>query len=57
MFAWKFTLLAFLVSTESKTIKTDGMYVILNSQLKKLLTNFVCAYWVSLQEDILMVSL
>jgi len=49
MFAWKFTLLAFPVSTESKTIKTGGMYVVLTSHFKQLLTNFVCIYWVSLQ--------
>jgi len=57
MFAWKFTLLAFPVSTESKTIKTGGMYVVLISQFRQLLTNFVCAYWVSLAEDIMMAYL
>jgi hypothetical protein len=56
MFAWEFTLLAFLVSAEGKAIKTGGMYVVLISQFKKLLNNFVCAYWVSLHEDILMAS-
>ena len=54
MFAWKFTLLAFPVSIESETIKTRGVYVILISQFKKLLINFVSAYGVSLPEDIMM---